>query len=33
MIRRDAPSHARLLVNESVIRPGDDPHGAKGSTC
>jgi O-methyltransferase len=28
-IRRAAPTHARLLINESVIRPGDDPDGAK----
>jgi len=28
-IRRAAPPHARLLVNESVIAPGDEPDGAK----
>jgi hypothetical protein len=28
-IRRAAPTHARLLINESVISPGDDPDGAK----
>ncbi|HEY7420803.1 MAG TPA: methyltransferase [Gaiellaceae bacterium] len=28
-IRAAAPSHARLLINESVIRPGNDPDGAK----
>ncbi|HKN63338.1 MAG TPA: methyltransferase, partial [Gaiellaceae bacterium] len=24
-----APAHARLLINESVIRPGNDADGAK----
>jgi O-methyltransferase len=28
-IRAAAPQHARLLINESVIRPGNDPDGAK----
>jgi hypothetical protein len=28
-IRAAAPAHARLLINESVIRPGNDPDGAK----
>ena len=28
-IRAAAPSHARLLINESVIRPGNEPDGAK----
>lgn len=28
-MRAAAPEHARLLVNESVIRPGNDPDGAK----
>ena len=28
-IRTAAPAHARLLINESVIRPGNDPDGAK----
>ncbi len=28
-IRAAAPSHARLLINESVIRPGNDGDGAK----
>jgi O-methyltransferase domain len=28
-IRRAAPTHARLLINESVIRAGGDPDGAK----
>jgi hypothetical protein len=28
-IRVAAPAHARLLINESVIRPGDEPDGAK----
>ncbi|MGZ4395902.1 MAG: methyltransferase [Gaiellaceae bacterium] len=28
-IRATAPAHARLLINESVIRPGNDPDGAK----
>jgi hypothetical protein len=28
-IRRAAPSHARLLINESVIEPGNEPDGAK----
>jgi hypothetical protein len=28
-IRTAAPPHARLLINESVIRPGNDPDGAK----
>jgi O-methyltransferase len=28
-IRAVAPPHARLLINESVIRQGDDAHGAK----
>jgi hypothetical protein len=28
-IRRAAPGHARLLINESVIRPGNEPDGAK----
>jgi O-methyltransferase domain len=28
-IRRAAPAHARLLINESVIEPGNDPQGAK----
>jgi hypothetical protein len=28
-IRAAAPSHARLLINESVIRPGNDPDAAK----
>jgi O-methyltransferase len=28
-IRAAAPNHARLLINESVIRPGNDPDGAK----
>jgi O-methyltransferase domain len=28
-IRAAAPSHARLLINESVIQPGNEPHGAK----
>jgi O-methyltransferase domain len=28
-IRAAAPSHARLLINESVIRPGNDADGAK----
>jgi hypothetical protein len=28
-IRAAAPSHARLLINESVIEPGNDPDGAK----
>jgi hypothetical protein len=28
-IRAAAPPHARLLINDSVIRPGDDPDGAK----
>ena len=28
-IRAAAPAHARLLINESVIRPGDEPDGAK----
>jgi hypothetical protein len=27
--RAAAPAHARLLINESVIRPGNDPDGAK----
>ena len=28
-IRAAAPPHARLLINESVIEPGNDPQGAK----
>lgn len=28
-IRRAAPPHARLLINESVIEPGNEPDGAK----
>jgi hypothetical protein len=28
-IRATAPGHARLLINESVIRPGNDADGAK----
>lgn len=28
-IRRAAPSNARLLVNESVVEPGNEPDGAK----
>jgi O-methyltransferase domain len=28
-IRAAAPDHARLLINESVILPGNDPDGAK----
>ncbi len=28
-IRAASPPHARLLINESVIRPGNDPEGAK----
>jgi hypothetical protein len=28
-IRAAAPPHARLLINESVIKPGNDPDGAK----
>ena len=28
-IRAAAPPHARLLVLESVLQPGNDPHGAK----
>jgi len=28
-IRRAAPPHARLLINESVIKPGNEPDGAK----
>jgi hypothetical protein len=28
-IRTAAPQHARLLINESVIRPGNDADGAK----
>ena len=28
-MRAAAPAHARLLINESVIRPGNDPDGAK----
>jgi hypothetical protein len=28
-IRAAAPEHARLLINESVIRPGNDADGAK----
>jgi hypothetical protein len=28
-IRAAAPSHARLLINESVIEPGNEPQGAK----
>jgi O-methyltransferase domain len=28
-IRAATPPHARLLINESVIRPGSDPDGAK----
>lgn len=28
-IRAAAPQHARLLINESVIEPGNDPQGAK----
>jgi O-methyltransferase domain len=28
-IRAAAPPHARLLINESVIKPGDDADGAK----
>ena len=28
-IRAAAPQDARLLINESVIRPGNDPDGAK----
>ncbi len=28
-IRAAAPAHARLLIPESVIRPGNDPDGAK----
>jgi O-methyltransferase domain len=28
-IRGAAPQHARLLINESLIRPGNDPDGAK----
>ena len=28
-IRAAAPPHARLLINESVIEPGNDPSGAK----
>jgi hypothetical protein len=28
-IRAAAPPHARLLINESVIEPGNDPAGAK----
>jgi len=28
-IRTAAPAHARLLINESVIKPGNDPDGAK----
>ncbi len=28
-IRAAAPSHARLLINESVIVPGNEPQGAK----
>lgn len=28
-IRAAAPAHARLLINESVIRPGNDADGAK----
>jgi O-methyltransferase domain/Dimerisation domain len=28
-IRAAAPDHARLLVLESVLQPGNDPHGAK----
>lgn len=28
-IRTAAPPHARLLVLESVLQPGNDPHGAK----
>jgi hypothetical protein len=28
-VRAAAPQHARLLINESVIRPGNDPDGAK----
>ena len=28
-IRAAAPEHARLLINESVIKPGNEPDGAK----
>jgi O-methyltransferase domain len=28
-IRQAAPPHARLLINESVIKPGNEPDGAK----
>ena len=28
-IRTAAPAHARLLINESVIEPGNEPQGAK----
>ncbi len=28
-IRASAPAHARLLINESVVPPGNDPNGAK----
>ena len=28
-IRTATPAHARLLINESVIKPGNDPQGAK----
>jgi hypothetical protein len=28
-MRSAAPPHARLLINESVIRPGNDADGAK----
>jgi hypothetical protein len=28
-MRAAAPPHARLLINESVIRPGNDADGAK----
>jgi len=29
VIHSTAPQHARLLVTESVVPPGNDPHGAK----
>ena len=29
VIRRDAPSHARVLIIDAVVPPGNEPHGAK----
>jgi hypothetical protein len=28
-VRAAAPAHARVLIADAVIPPGDDPHGAK----